>query len=216
MKRNPSANDPSQKRKIPFNLKLIPVGSGNPGILEMINIIMTREHPRGDYSGMNIFGEHVSTLLVDETAVKLMIKSVSCGNDFDRTRVLDYPNTDIFLLCFSVTDQNAFREIESKWIREVQHYCPDATLVLVGTNTHFRDNPSVNNQMFKANSFVSNQQALQYAQSKGMLYLECSFSADNPNYSAVSHMLKEAILEYKNGPTITPKPPSISSSCAIM
>jgi GTPase SAR1 family protein len=47
-------------------------------------------------------------------------------------RALSYPETDVFLLCFSVISPSSFDNIKSKWFPEISHHCPDAKTLLVG------------------------------------------------------------------------------------
>lgn len=47
-------------------------------------------------------------------------------------RPLSYPMTDVFLLCYSIENRCSFDNIESKWILELRHFCPDIPVMLVG------------------------------------------------------------------------------------
>ena len=44
--------------------------------------------------------------------------------DYDRLRPLSYPQTDVFLVCFSVTSPASFENVKEKWFPEVHHHCP--------------------------------------------------------------------------------------------
>ena len=58
--------------------------------------------------------------------------SVSCfQEDYDRLRPLSYPQTDVMFVCFSIENVDSFENIESKWIPEVRHHCPDVPIILV-------------------------------------------------------------------------------------
>jgi len=39
--------------------------------------------------------------------------------DYDRLRPLSYPQTDVFLVCFSVTSPASFENVKEKWFPEV-------------------------------------------------------------------------------------------------
>jgi GTPase SAR1 family protein len=43
--------------------------------------------------------------------------------------------TDVFLICFSVTSPSSFENVTSKWYPEIKHHCPDAPMILVGKET---------------------------------------------------------------------------------
>lgn len=61
--------------------------------------------------------------------------------DYDRLRPLSYPQTDVFLLCFSVVSPPSFDNIPGKWIHELRQHCPHTPLLLVGTKNDLRDDP---------------------------------------------------------------------------
>lgn len=68
---------------------------------------------------------------------------------YDRLRPLSYPNTDCFLLCFSVVNPESFENIKKKWKDEVIHHCPSAKRLLVGTKKDLRDNPETLSELAK-------------------------------------------------------------------
>ncbi len=58
--------------------------------------------------------------------------------DYDRLRPLSYPQTDVFLICFSLISPTSFENIKSKWVPEVMHHWPICKRVLVGTKMDLR------------------------------------------------------------------------------
>lgn len=42
--------------------------------------------------------------------------------DYDRLRPLSYPQTDVFLVCFSVTSPASFENVKEKWFPEVSPF----------------------------------------------------------------------------------------------
>ncbi|XP_065920192.1 ras-related C3 botulinum toxin substrate 1-like [Dysidea avara] len=59
---------------------------------------------------------------------------------FDSLRPVAYPETDVFLMCFSLVDPNSYENIKELWHPEIRHFCPNSTpLVLVGTKLDLRD-----------------------------------------------------------------------------
>lgn len=59
-------------------------------------------------------------------------------DDFDPLRSLCYPDSDVFLLCFSVINPTSFQNISEKWLPEIRRFCPEAPLILVGTQSDRR------------------------------------------------------------------------------
>ena len=54
-------------------------------------------------------------------------------------RPLSYPQTDVFLICFSVVNPTSFENVRAKWYSEIKYYCPDTPIILVGTKVDLRD-----------------------------------------------------------------------------
>ena len=48
--------------------------------------------------------------------------------DYDRLRPLSYPQTDVFLVCFSVTSPASFENVKEKWFPEVRSPLPCLSL----------------------------------------------------------------------------------------
>ena len=58
--------------------------------------------------------------------------------EFDSLRVLAYPHTDIFLLCYCVLSFPSYRNVKEKWVPEIRRHCPSAPIILVGTQVDRR------------------------------------------------------------------------------
>src|ERR1700712_2048858 len=63
--------------------------------------------------------------------------------DYDRLRPLSYPQTDVFLVCFSVTSPASFENVKENWLPEVRHHCPGVPCLIVGTQVDLREDPVV-------------------------------------------------------------------------
>ena len=72
-------------------------------------------------------------------------------SDYDRLRPLSYPQTDLFLLCFSVVNHESFNQLKAKWIPEVSNkeYSKNARTILIGTQIDLRDDPETIDKLSK-------------------------------------------------------------------
>lgn len=61
-------------------------------------------------------------------------------DDYARLRPLSYPDTDVFMVCFSIDEPQSFENVVEKWIPEVKHHMPYAHIVLVGLREDLRRN----------------------------------------------------------------------------
>lgn len=96
--------------------------------------------------------------------------------DYDRLRPLSYPQTDVFLVCFSVTSPASFENVREKWFPEVHHHCPGVPCLIVGTQVDLRDDPSVREKLSKQKMApVRKEDGERMAKDLGAVkYVECS------------------------------------------
>lgn len=89
--------------------------------------------------------------------------------DYDRLRPLSYSNSNIFLLCFSISNRTSFENIKDKWFPELRRYSPGIPILLVGTQADRRTGVDTNN------SLVSYSEGLKLSKEIGAIkYVECS------------------------------------------
>lgn len=78
---------------------------------------------------------------VDESPVQVTLCDTA-GQDFlDPLRRLCYPDSDVFLLCFSVVKPDTFASIQDKWAPNFKK--SHASIVLIGTQADLRTDPRV-------------------------------------------------------------------------
>ncbi|XP_053143204.1 rho-related GTP-binding protein RhoJ isoform X2 [Hemicordylus capensis] len=61
--------------------------------------------------------------------------------DYNQLRPLSYPNTDVFLICFSVVNPASYHNIQDEWVPELKVCMPHVPYVLIGTQIDLRDDP---------------------------------------------------------------------------
>ncbi len=69
--------------------------------------------------------------------------------DYDRLRPLSYPQTDVFLVCFSVVSPSSFENVKEKWVPEISHHCQKTPFLLVGTQIDLRDDAAIIEKLAK-------------------------------------------------------------------
>lgn len=95
---------------------------------------------------------------------------------FDTIRPLCYPNTDVFLLCYSVVSPTSYHNITEKWLPELKEYAPQVPVILVGTQTDLRNDVRVLVELHRYNaSPITPAMGKQLANTIGAVsYIECS------------------------------------------
>ena len=96
--------------------------------------------------------------------------------DFDRLRPLSYPQTNVFLVCFSVVVPASFKNIKEKWVPEILHHCQKTPFLLVGTQVDLREDTNTLDKLGKNKlKPISPEQGEKLAKElKAVKYVECS------------------------------------------
>ncbi|MDI1486965.1 MAG: Rho GTPase protein rac1 [Ramalina farinacea] len=105
-----------------------------------------------------------------------LLRECDGQEDYDRLRPLSYPQTDVFLICFSIVSPPSFDNVKAKWFPEIEHHAPNVPIILVGTKLDLRDDSNQTNQLrSKRMEPVSYEQAIAVAKDiRAHKYLECS------------------------------------------
>ena len=67
-----------------------------------------------------VFDNYAVTVMIGEDPYTLGLFDTAGQEDYDRLRPLSYPQTDVFLVCFSVTSPASFENVREKWFPEVR------------------------------------------------------------------------------------------------
>ncbi|XP_031368868.1 rho-related protein racB-like isoform X4 [Apis dorsata] len=77
------------------------------------------------------FDNYAGTIHVDGQEFDMTLWDTAGQEDYERIRPLSYPNTDCFLICFSVNSRTSYENVANKWHPEIKHHCPNTPIVLV-------------------------------------------------------------------------------------
>ncbi|KAA0202479.1 hypothetical protein HAZT_HAZT005387 [Hyalella azteca] len=130
-----------------------------------------------------VFDNYSANVMVDGKPINLGLWDTAGQEDYDRLRPLSYPQTDVFLICFSLVNPASFENVRAKWYPEVRHHCPSTPIILVGTKLDLRDDKDtlekLKDKKLQPISYPQvkrvNFQGLSMAKEVGAVkYLECS------------------------------------------
>ena len=89
-------------------------------------------------------------------------------DDFDTLRPLVYPNTDVFLVCFSTVVLESLENVSKKWVPEIQQHCPGTPFLLVGTQIDLKeDRATIDKLADKNQKPISSEEGLEAAKHVG-------------------------------------------------
>ncbi len=117
--------------------KCVTVGDGAVGKTCLLIAYTTNAFPVNYVP--TVFDNHTKTVMIDNEPISLGLWDAHCGGeDYDRLRPLCYPQTDVFIICFSIVSRTSFENVTKKWIPEVRHHQPTTPIILLGTKTDLR------------------------------------------------------------------------------
>jgi Ras-related C3 botulinum toxin substrate 1 len=139
------------------------------------------------------------------------IRDTAGQEDYDRLRPLSYPQTDVFLLCFSIISPSSFENVSAKWYPEVSHHCPNTPILLVGTKLDLReDKETIERLREKGLAPITYEQGMAKAKEiNAVKYLECSALTQK----GLKNVFDEAIRAVIAPP---PKPKKKKGGCQIL
>jgi len=191
------------------NIKCVVVGDGAVGKTCLLISYTTNAFP-GEYIP-TVFDNYSANVMVDGKPVNLGLWDTAGQEDYDRLRPLSYPQTDVFLICYSVTSPSSFENVKSKWFPEIQHHAPGVPIILVGTKEDLRNDPSTLQRMReKGLTPVAVQAAQQMAAQIGAVNcLSCSALTQEGLKNVFDESIRAALKKSK-----TPK--KSKGGCAIL
>lgn len=156
------------------NVKSVVVGDGAVGKTCLLISYTENQFPE-DYVP-TIFDNYSCNVMVDQKPVFLGLWDTAGQEDYDRLRPLSYPQTDVFLLCFSLTSRTTFNNIKTKWAPEVFHHCPGVPVVLVGNKRDMLNDERVVSEMAaRGEKPITDAEAKRLAKEVGArAYIACS------------------------------------------
>ena len=119
------------------NIKCVIVGDGAVGKTCLLISHTQKAFPSGYIP--SVFGGYNGNVMVDSKPITLGLWDTACHEDCDRLRPLSYPQTDVFLICFSIISPASYENVKNKWHPEIQHHAPGVPFILVGTKLDLRE-----------------------------------------------------------------------------
>ncbi|CAK9296319.1 unnamed protein product [Gordionus sp. m RMFG-2023] len=178
-------------------IKCVVVGDGTVGKTCMLISYTTDSFPL-EYVP-TVFDNYTAAMIVGGVPVNLGLWDTAGQEDYDRLRPLSYPQTDVFIVCFSVVSHSSYDNVLNKWVPEVRHHCPHVPIIIVGTKIDLREDKDMLNLLAsQLKEPLKRENGIKlFQRCKALCYLECSALTQK----GLPQVFEEAILS-----VIKPRP----------
>ncbi|OQV14777.1 Cdc42-like protein [Hypsibius exemplaris] len=182
-------------------IKCVVVGAGAVGKTCLL-ITYTRNKFPTEYVP-TVFDNYAVTVIIGGEPYTLQLFDTAGNEGYERIRLLSYPQTDVFLVCFSVVFPPSFENAKEEWVPEITHHCQKTPFLLVGTQIDLRNDPSKVEKLAKNRQKpISPEQGEKLAKElQAVKYVECSALTQ----MGLKNVFDEAILAALQPPPPTPK-----------
>ncbi|CAF0814105.1 unnamed protein product [Didymodactylos carnosus] len=169
-------------------IKVVVIGDGYTGKTTLCVVYKDGQYPQDPYVP-TIFENYAATVTLFNKKWILNLFDSAGQEEYDQLRIMAYPNTNVFILCFSVVDPDSYANILSKWIPELNRkllvivntkkmssYASKVPLILVGTKIDLRSDLSTLEQLTKKQQKPITQNEGEYLARlcSAKRYIECS------------------------------------------
>lgn len=173
--------------------KLVIIGDGAVGKTCMLISYTSNSFPEGYVP--TVFENYSTNVTFEDKPMHLALWDTAGQEEYDRLRPLSYPQTNVFLVCFSITLKTSLENVKSKWVPELQHYCPGVPFLLIGTKLDLRN---VADSDEKPKELISVDEGVKMAKDIGAVqYMECSALSQEGLHDVFNEAIRAAITKPK-------------------
>jgi len=169
---------------------------------------------KGTFPEVNVptvFENYFADVDVEGNTVTLALWDTAGMEDYDRLRPLSYPDSHVVLICFTIDNPGSLDNVQEKWHSEVNRFCPNIPVLLVGCKKDLRNDPSTKEELNKISQWpVTQEEGELVAQKIGTKqYLECSARTGEGVHKVFRSATRFALLQKKN-------PDLVSAECVVI
>ncbi|KAF4081817.1 hypothetical protein AMELA_G00144720 [Ameiurus melas] len=155
-------------------LKIVIVGDGGCGKTSLLMVYAKGDFP--ETYAPSVFEKYMTTVKHGGKEIQLNLYDTAGQDDYDRLRPLSYQDANLILVCYDVTNPTSYDNVLIKWYPEVNHFCRDVPVVLIGCKTDLRKDKEKMRKLraLDLEPITYTQGEETQRQMNATLYLECS------------------------------------------
>ena len=167
-------------------IKCVLVGDSSAGKTNLLHSYASNQTTPDAYTP-TVFENYAVIVKIGGKPYTLDLFDTASQEDYDRLRPLTYLDTDVFLVCYSVSDPSSYENVVERWLPEIRLHCPTTPFLLVGTHIEQRDD----SKTARLSDLISFDQGQRLAvKIKAVKYVECSALTQE----GLKNVFDEAIL----------------------
>lgn len=186
--------DPNQNVKC----KIVVVGDSQCGKTALLHVFAKDCFPENYVP--TVFENYTASFEIDTQRIELSLWDTSGSPYYDNVRPLSYPDSDAVLICFDISRPETLDSVLKKWKGEIQEFCPNTKMLLVGCKSDLRTDVSTLVELSNHRQTpVSYDQGANMAKQIGAAtYIECSALQSENSVRDIFHVATLACVNKTN------------------
>lgn len=172
--------------------KIVVIGDGAIGKTSLLITYVKGKFPKR-YSP-TIFENYTKQVKYKGTTYNLELVDTGGQEDYDSIRALSYPDTDAFIVCYSIASPISFQNIRTKWVSDMKdNDMKDTPFLLLGLKKDLKEDEKTIEELAKTKkTLVPLEKANELASSIGAFDVyECSAKEDDGVDQAFIKVIKK-------------------------
>ena len=118
-------------------IKIVVVGDNGVGKSCLILSYSTNSFPSPDCL-LSICDNYYRDYTANGLPFRLHVFDTTGKDEYKHLRSLSYPLTDVFIVCFDISNRTSFSNVKDIWLPELRQSMPEAPILLVATKIDLR------------------------------------------------------------------------------
>ncbi|KAF0046196.1 hypothetical protein F2P81_002725 [Scophthalmus maximus] len=189
-----AAMDPS----VSVKCKIVVVGDSQCGKTALLHVFAKDCFPESYVP--TVFENYTASFEIDTQRIELSLWDTSVNLSrrspyYDNVRPLSYPDSDAVLICFDISRPETLDSVLKKWKGEIQEFCPNTKMLLVGCKSDLRTDLSTLVELSNHRQTpVSYDQGSSMAKQISAPYIECSAQQSENSVRDIFHVATLACI----------------------